>query len=70
MAERREVVGCGKCGRVVWEDDVNRAGNCVLCSPPRGESRQDDDDDESQGPGGVSTAETVPEQAKKEPDKA
>jgi hypothetical protein len=34
-SEPRTLVQCGKCGRAVWSDHVNKVGNCVTCSPPK-----------------------------------
>lgn len=37
------MVQCGKCGRAVWSNHVNKAGNCATCSPPRADKADDED---------------------------
>jgi formylmethanofuran dehydrogenase subunit E len=41
------MVQCKKCGRAVWTPDVNKAGNCVICSPPHAHKADGDEPDEA-----------------------
>lgn len=45
------MIQCAKCGRAVWSDHVNKAGNCVLCSPPRVSAEPEPESEEAPAAG-------------------
>lgn len=38
------LIQCAKCGRAVWSDHVNTSKRCVICSPPRADKDEPDEE--------------------------